>query len=86
MAEADNALPGGKLFGLLRESRWLLLVACALYFTVALYGYDRADPAWSHSASGALTGKYLDGGRPVGILSIRDIVRIALDDSAPRGA
>ncbi|MFZ2525358.1 MAG: DNA translocase FtsK 4TM domain-containing protein [Candidatus Ferrigenium altingense] len=55
MAEADNALPGGKLFGLLRESRWLLLAACALYFTVALYGYDRADPAWSHSASGALT-------------------------------
>ncbi|MDP4027655.1 MAG: DNA translocase FtsK 4TM domain-containing protein [Gallionella sp.] len=54
MAEADNASPGGKLFGLLRESRWLLLVACALYFTVALYGYDRADPAWSHSASGAL--------------------------------
>ena len=56
MAEADNALPGGKLFALLRESRWLLLAACALYFTVALYGYDRADPAWSHSASGALTG------------------------------
>ncbi len=55
MAEADSALPGGKLFGLLRESRWLLLVACALYFTVALYGYDPADPAWSHSASGALT-------------------------------
>ena len=55
MSEADNALPGGKLFGLLRESRWLLLVACALYFTVALYGYDPADPAWSHSASGALT-------------------------------
>ena len=55
MAEADNIQPGGKVFGLLRESRWLLLVACALYFTVALYGYDRADPAWSHSASGALT-------------------------------
>ncbi len=56
MAEADRALPGSKLLGLLRESRWLLLVACALYFTVALYGYDRADPAWSHSASGALVG------------------------------
>ena len=28
----------------------------------------------------------VDGGRPVGILSIRDLVRIALDDSAPRGA
>jgi S-DNA-T family DNA segregation ATPase FtsK/SpoIIIE len=56
MAEADSTSPGGKLFALLRESRWLLLVACALYFTVALYGYNRADPAWSHSASGALVG------------------------------
>ena len=55
MAEADSALPGGKLFSLLREARWLLLTACALYFTVALYGYDSADPAWSHSASGAAT-------------------------------
>jgi len=55
MAEADSASPGGKLFSLLRESRWLLLAACALYFTVALYGYDVADPAWSHSASGAVT-------------------------------
>ncbi|MCR4297458.1 MAG: DNA translocase FtsK 4TM domain-containing protein [Gallionella sp.] len=61
MAETDNALPGGKLLGLLRESRWLLLTACALYFTVALYGYDFADPAWSHSASGALTSN--PGGR-----------------------
>src|SRR3989338_1374034 len=55
MAEADSASPGGKLFSLLREPRWLLLAACALYFTVALYGYDVADPAWSHSASGAVT-------------------------------
>ncbi len=56
MTEASGDLPGSKLFGLLRESRWLLLVACALYLAVALYGYDRADPAWSHSVSGALTG------------------------------
>jgi len=55
MAETDSALPGSKLLGLLRESRWLLLTACALYFTVALYGYDSSDPAWSHSASGAAT-------------------------------
>ncbi len=32
----------------------MLLTAGALYFTVALYGYDSADPAWSHSASGAI--------------------------------
>ncbi len=55
MSEANRDLPGNKLFALLRESRWLLLVACALYLTMILYGYDRADPAWSHSASGALT-------------------------------
>ncbi|OGS90466.1 MAG: cell division protein FtsK [Gallionellales bacterium GWA2_60_18] len=52
MSEAGE-LPGGKLFVLLRESRWLLLTATALYAALALYGYDPADPAWSHSASGA---------------------------------
>jgi S-DNA-T family DNA segregation ATPase FtsK/SpoIIIE len=55
MAEASSDFQTNKLFHLLRESRWILLVACALYFTVALYGYDPADPAWSHSVSGALT-------------------------------
>jgi len=55
MAEARRDTPAGKLWVLLRESRWLLFSAGALYFTVALYGYNRADPAWSHSASGALT-------------------------------
>jgi CBS domain-containing protein len=28
----------------------------------------------------------LDGGKPVGILSIRDLVRVTLSDAAPRGA
>jgi S-DNA-T family DNA segregation ATPase FtsK/SpoIIIE len=55
MAEASGEFQTNKLFHLLRESRWILLVACALYFTVALYGYNPADPAWSHSISGALT-------------------------------
>jgi S-DNA-T family DNA segregation ATPase FtsK/SpoIIIE len=44
-----------KLRVLLRESRWLLLVAVAFYFILVLYGYDRADAAWSHSDSRALT-------------------------------
>ena len=44
-----------RLAALLRESRWLLLVAVAVYLVLILYGYDRSDPAWSHSASGALT-------------------------------
>src|SRR5665811_2510433 len=52
MAEASRDLPGNKLLSLLRESRWLLLAAGALYFTVAMYGYHFADSAWSHSAAG----------------------------------
>jgi S-DNA-T family DNA segregation ATPase FtsK/SpoIIIE len=55
MAEAGGDLPGSKLFVLLRESRWLLFGAAAAYFAMSLYGYDPADPAWSHSATGALT-------------------------------
>ncbi|MBI3222466.1 MAG: DNA translocase FtsK 4TM domain-containing protein [Nitrosomonadales bacterium] len=55
MAEASGDLASNKLFVLLRESRWLLLVAAALYIALVLYGYNRADPAWSHSASAALT-------------------------------
>jgi len=42
------------LLSLLRESRWLLLVAVALYLILILFGFDRADPSWSHSASGAV--------------------------------
>ncbi len=47
----DEAMPASRLFGLLRESRWLLLAALALYFTVALFGYNPADPAWSHTST-----------------------------------
>ncbi len=60
------AEPPSAAFNLLREARWLLLIAGALYFTVALYGYDPADSAWSHSASrtlisnpGGVLGAYL---------------------------
>ncbi len=49
---AEAVLPGSKLLGLLRESRWLLLAGGALYITVALYGYNSADSAWSHSVAG----------------------------------
>ncbi|MBI4808381.1 MAG: DNA translocase FtsK 4TM domain-containing protein [Nitrosomonadales bacterium] len=45
-----------RLLGLLRESRWLLLVAVALYLVLILFGYDRADPSWSHSATDATIG------------------------------
>ncbi len=53
LSEKSSPLPV-RLAILLRESRWLLLVAVAIYLILILYGYDRNDPAWSHSASGAL--------------------------------
>jgi S-DNA-T family DNA segregation ATPase FtsK/SpoIIIE len=52
---SDNSTPlPGRLAALLRESRWLLLLAVAIYLILILYGYDRTDPSWSHSSSGAV--------------------------------
>ncbi|CAG0125068.1 DNA translocase FtsK [Rhodocyclaceae bacterium] len=53
-ANKPSPLPA-RLVALLRESRWLLLTAVAMYLILILFGYDRNDPAWSHSASGAAT-------------------------------
>jgi DNA segregation ATPase FtsK/SpoIIIE, S-DNA-T family len=50
--KSANALPA-KLANLLREAKWLLLVAAALYLLLIFATFDRADPGWSHSASGA---------------------------------
>jgi len=52
-ADKSSPLPS-RLAALLRESRWLLLLAVAMYLILILYGYGRNDPAWSHSASGAV--------------------------------
>ena len=51
MVEASGDVLSNRLLLLLRESRWILLVGCAIYLTVALYGYNPNDPAWSHSIS-----------------------------------
>ena len=52
---ADKSAPlPARLILLLRESRWLLLSAVAIYLILILYGYDRHDPAWSNSASGVM--------------------------------
>ncbi|MDX8385105.1 MAG: DNA translocase FtsK 4TM domain-containing protein [Gallionella sp.] len=55
MPEASINSPSGKLFMLLRESRWLLLVASASYIAMVLFGYNPDDPSWSHSVTSALT-------------------------------
>ena len=38
-----------KIVLVLQESRWLALVALAAFIGLALFGYHRADPGWSHS-------------------------------------
>ena len=44
-----------KLAGLLREAKWLVLVALAAYLVLILTTYHRTDPGWSHSATEAVT-------------------------------
>jgi len=54
MVESRGNSSVNKVWILLRESRLLLLAACALYFAVSFYGYEQTDPAWSHSVTNAV--------------------------------
>ena len=40
-----------KIGTLLQESRWLALGAVALFLSMALWGFHRDDPGWSHAVS-----------------------------------
>jgi S-DNA-T family DNA segregation ATPase FtsK/SpoIIIE len=42
-----------RLAGLVREAKWLLLGALALYLLLVFATYHRGDPGWSHSGSEA---------------------------------
>jgi DNA segregation ATPase FtsK/SpoIIIE, S-DNA-T family len=44
------ALPE-KVAMLMHEARWLLVGAFATYLSLVLWGFNRADPGWSHAAS-----------------------------------
>ena len=46
--ETSGQLPE-KLATALQEARWLLLIALTLFLALALWGYQRSDPGWSHS-------------------------------------
>jgi DNA segregation ATPase FtsK/SpoIIIE, S-DNA-T family len=39
-----------KIAALVHEVRWLVVAAVGLYLTLILWGYDTADPGWSHVA------------------------------------
>ena len=55
----SRKIPGvplpARLAGLLREAKWLLLVAIAAYLLLIFATFQRGDPGWSHSATGAVT-------------------------------
>ncbi len=58
--KADGAVPRtaplpAKLANLLREAKWLALVAVAVYLLLILATFNKGDPGWSHTATGALT-------------------------------
>ncbi len=50
--QTSPALPE-KIVALLQEARWLALAGLAIYIALVLYGFDKADPGWSH-ATGAV--------------------------------
>jgi DNA segregation ATPase FtsK/SpoIIIE, S-DNA-T family len=47
--KASQAPLPGKVAALLRESRWFVLIAAALYLALILVTFNRGDPGWSHS-------------------------------------
>ena len=55
-AQKFSAAPlPAKLASLLREAKWLVLVALAAYLLLILATFHKADPGWSHSATVAVT-------------------------------
>jgi DNA segregation ATPase FtsK/SpoIIIE, S-DNA-T family len=55
VAEKSGTPLPAKLAALIREAKWLALVALALYLALIFATFHRADPGWSHSVSGAVT-------------------------------
>ncbi|MGE5491399.1 MAG: DNA translocase FtsK, partial [Actinomycetota bacterium] len=50
-ARASSPLPD-KIGSLLQETRWLALGAVALFLSLALWGFSKDDPGWSHAVVG----------------------------------
>ncbi|MDB5802366.1 MAG: cell division protein FtsK [Rhodocyclales bacterium] len=48
--QASEPLPE-KIGLLVREARWLILAAVGAYVAMILFGYDKADPGWSHAVA-----------------------------------
>ena len=91
-------LDGGRLAGILTERDVLRAVARGDVATTTVDDWMTRDPdtidpvdTTGHAAMLMIHGGFrhlpvLRGGDPVGIVSIRDLMRVVLDDESPRGA
>jgi CBS domain-containing protein len=89
---------GERLVGILTERDVLRAVAAGQTESSTVGDWMTRDPETiepsdraGHAASIMIHGGFrhlpvLDGGKAVGIVSIRDLVRVVLDDESPRGA
>lgn len=95
---AALVLDGERLVGILTERDVLRAVAAGGVDTALVSSWMTAGPetiepdeTTEHAAVLMIHGGFrhlpvVEDGSPVGIISIRDLVRITLEDSAPRGA
>ena len=91
-------LAGGRLEGILTERDILRAVATGSVEGTRVAAWMTRDPetigptdTTGHAASLMIHGGFrhlpvVDSGDPVGIVSIRDLMRLVLDDESPRGA
>jgi CBS domain-containing protein len=94
---AALVLNGDRLSGILTERDILHAVATGQVEGTKVGAWMTHDPETvgpderpGHAAAIMLHGGFrhlpvLDGDRPIGILSIRDLMRLVIDDEAPRG-
>lgn len=90
-------LDGGRLVGIMTERDIMRAVAAGLHGDAVVGEYMSKDPETiepddtiQHAAVLMIHGGFrhlpvVERGNVVGILSIRDLTRVALEDSAPRG-
>jgi CBS domain-containing protein len=90
-------LDGGQLAGIMTERDLMRAVARGLHGDAVVAEYMTAHPetiepgdSTEHAAVLMIHGGFrhlpvVEGGAVVGILSIRDLMQVALEDSAPRG-
>jgi len=89
---------GGRLVGIVTERDILRAVAAGLHEETLVRDFMTSDPetmepdeSTQHAAVLMIHGGFrhlpiTDGEEVIGVLSIRDLMRVVLEDSAPRGA